>query len=103
MTISKKDNSNWGGKREGAGRKRSNTKPVVVRLTDEQHEKLKELGGSAWLQKTIQYAEILDLQKQKIEQTKEALRNTPDGEQVAILDSVTGKPIQIFEVKNKKE
>ena len=99
----KENKGQWGGKREGAGRKRSNTKPVVVRLTDEQHEKLKELGGSAWLQKTIQYAEILDLQKQKIEQTKEALRNTPDGEQVAILDSVTGKPIQIFEIKNKKE
>lgn len=60
MTISKKDNSNWGGKREGAGRKRSNTKPVVVRLTDEQHEKLKELGGSAWLQSVI---EIVSFEK----------------------------------------
>ena len=43
-----------GGKREGAGRKTSNTKNVWVRLTDEQHDKLRKLGGSAWLQKTVE-------------------------------------------------
>lgn len=43
----------WGGKREGAGRPEAGTKAVVVRLTDEQHETLKNLGGSAWIQKTL--------------------------------------------------
>lgn len=43
----------WGGKREGAGRPEAGTKAVVVRLTDEQHETLKNLGGSAWIQKAM--------------------------------------------------
>lgn len=43
----------WGGKREGAGRPEAGTKAVVVRLTDEQHETLKTLGGSAWIQKAM--------------------------------------------------
>lgn len=43
----------WGGKREGAGRPEAGTKAVVVRLTDEQHETLKKLGGSAWLQEKL--------------------------------------------------
>lgn len=43
----------WGGKREGAGRPEAGTKAVVVRLTDEQHETLKNLGGSSWIQKKM--------------------------------------------------
>lgn len=43
----------WGGKREGAGRPEAGTKAVVVRLTDEQHETLKNLGGSSWIQKAM--------------------------------------------------
>lgn len=43
----------WGGKREGAGRPEAGTKAVVVRLTDEQHETLKNLGGSPWIQKAM--------------------------------------------------
>lgn len=43
----------WGGKREGAGRKEAGTKSVVVRLTEEQHDTLKRLGGSLWLQKEL--------------------------------------------------
>lgn len=50
----KKDGKNWGGKRQGAGRKHSETKSVMVRMTADQHEKFKELGGSAWLQATIE-------------------------------------------------
>lgn len=45
----------WGGKREGAGRKTSNTKNVWVRLTDEQHDKFRTLGGSAWLQSKLNH------------------------------------------------
>ena len=44
----------WGGKREGAGRKSMNSKQVLVRMTQEQHEAFKKLGGSAWLQKTVE-------------------------------------------------
>lgn len=40
----------WGGKREGAGRPEASTKAVVVRLTDAQHETLKQLGGSKAVQ-----------------------------------------------------
>ena len=42
-----------GGKREGAGRPEAGTKAVVVRLTGEQHETLKKLGGSVWLQEKL--------------------------------------------------
>lgn len=45
----------WGGKREGAGRKPSNTKTAWVRLTSEQKEKFKKLGGSAWLQSKLNH------------------------------------------------
>lgn len=45
--------SNWGGKREGSGRKALSTKDVKVRLTPEQHKTLKALGGSEWLQNQI--------------------------------------------------
>ena len=45
--------SNWGGKREGSGRKALSTKDVKVRLTSEQHKTLKALGGSEWLQNQI--------------------------------------------------
>lgn len=43
----------WGGKREGAGRRPVDTKSVVVRLTPDQHKKFKQLGGSQWLQGVI--------------------------------------------------
>ena len=43
----------WGGKREGAGRPEAGTKAVVVRLTNEQHETLKKLGGSSWIQNAM--------------------------------------------------
>ena len=43
----------WGGKRAGAGRKPAGTKAVLIRLTEEQHETLKNLGGSSWLQKEL--------------------------------------------------
>lgn len=42
-----------GGQRIGAGRKNAGTKAVLVRLTDEQHETLKCLGGSSWIQKAM--------------------------------------------------
>ena len=43
----------WGGKRIGAGRKAIGTKSVLIRLTETQHRTLKDMGGSAWLQKLI--------------------------------------------------
>ena len=42
-----------GGQRIGAGRKNAGTKAVLVRLTDEQHETLKKLGGSCWIQNAM--------------------------------------------------
>lgn len=42
-----------GGKREGAGRKPADTFDTKVRLTATQRETLKNLGGSAWLQKEL--------------------------------------------------
>lgn len=42
-----------GGKREGAGRKPTDTFDTKVRLTATQRETLKNLGGSAWLQKEL--------------------------------------------------
>ena len=42
-----------GGQRIGAGRKNAGTKAVLVRLTDEQHETLKKLGGSSWIQNAM--------------------------------------------------
>lgn len=50
----KENKGQWGGKREGAGRKAEDKKSVIVRMTPEQHEKFKRLGGSAWLQEVIE-------------------------------------------------
>lgn len=48
-----KDFETRGGKREGAGRKPSDTYDIKVRLTTTQHETLKKLGGSIWLQEKL--------------------------------------------------
>ena len=58
MNFEKK--GSWGGKRPGAGRKSEADKPtkyVGLRLTEEEHKKLKELGGSsavrAWIRASM--------------------------------------------------
>lgn len=48
-----------GGQRIGAGRKNAGTKAVLVRLTDEQHETLKNLGGSSWIQKAMNAQKVV--------------------------------------------
>lgn len=52
--------SGHGGARTGAGRKPLNPgeplKPVAVRLTGAQREKLKRLGGSPWVRNKIDQA-----------------------------------------------
>lgn len=52
------EKSKRGGAREGAGRPEGSTKPdkkksITVRLTPEQREKLKALGGAKWIRKII--------------------------------------------------
>ncbi len=42
-----------GGKRTGSGRKKIGEKEVKIRLSEEQHQKLKRLGGSKWVIKKI--------------------------------------------------
>lgn len=53
----KTEKSNWGGKRAGAGRRKSLTprasKVTTVVLTDELVERLRELGGSKWIRQQI--------------------------------------------------
>lgn len=47
-------NANWGGKRAGAGRKKGiDRKKVVVYLSEEEHARLREEGGSKWLRNTL--------------------------------------------------
>ncbi len=43
-----------GGARKGAGRKPAGTRYVHVRLTPEQHTLFSRLGGSAWMQQTLE-------------------------------------------------
>lgn len=45
--------TDWGGKRENAGRKPAGNVQVTVRMTPEQRETLKALGGSEWLQNQV--------------------------------------------------
>ena len=45
--------TDWGGKRENAGRKPAGNVQVTVRMTPDQRETLKALGGSDWLQNQI--------------------------------------------------
>ena len=42
-----------GGKREGAGRPKSGTNYVKVRMTKEQQATFQNIGGSQWLQETL--------------------------------------------------
>ena len=48
--------SNHGGARKGAGRPTSNTHEVTIRLTKDEHEKLKQLGGSKWIRSQLKKA-----------------------------------------------
>jgi len=48
--------SNRGGKRKGAGRPIAGTSRVEVRLTPDEREHLKRLGGTAWVRAQIQKA-----------------------------------------------
>ena len=45
-----------GGARLGAGRPRKNTREYKIRLTPEDHKKLRELGGSKWIRDQIEKA-----------------------------------------------
>mgnify|MGYP000876471207 CR=1 FL=1 len=52
-----------GGAREGAGRPEGSVKPdkkesITVRLTPEQREKLKVLGGAKWIRQKIDEASV---------------------------------------------
>ena len=42
-----------GGARKGAGRPTADTHEVTIRLTRDEHEKLKKLGGSKWVRVQI--------------------------------------------------
>ena len=70
----------WGGKREGAGRKPSNTKTAWVRLTSEQKEKFKKLGGSAWLQSKLNHERDLAGRKIVIDLDFERIQTMTDDE-----------------------
>lgn len=67
----------WGGKRDGAGAKPSPIKrhALTVRLSAREHETLKELGGSLWLQKELQrktkteYSELSKEAKRIVDRT----------------------------------
>lgn len=54
-----KNKEGWGGSRPNAGRKPDYEckKTVQIRLTAEQHEKLKKLGGSKWIAEQIEKSE----------------------------------------------
>ena len=53
-----------GGKRDGAGRPagtaKPEAKPRAIRMTDEQHAKYLELGGSRWIKRLINEALLRD-------------------------------------------
>lgn len=67
MSESRND-AGWGGARPNAGRKPGVEKRTVqIRLTAEQHEKLKKLGGSKWIAEQIEGAVMRP-------EVKEALR-----------------------------
>ena len=42
-----------GGSRAGAGRPKTDTKPVMIRLTPYEHQKLQVLGGSAFIKQIL--------------------------------------------------
>lgn len=50
--------SNWGGRREGAGHPKSEKEIfyVRIRLTREEWDKLKRLGGSKWVRQQLKLA-----------------------------------------------
>lgn len=71
--------NNWGGTRCGAGRKPDATQKIAIkiRLTEEQHEKLRALGGSQWIAKQIDEAKMISNEIK--EAIKEALYSCFDG------------------------
>lgn len=65
VTVNPLYKNQWGGKREGAGRPEAGRKGVTIRMSAEQHETLKRLGGSQavrdWLKSC--YAEKINGEK----------------------------------------
>lgn len=49
-----KPTTTWGGAREGAGRKPSGTSQIAVRMTPDEHETFKIIGGTTWLRQAMQ-------------------------------------------------
>lgn len=49
-----KPTTTWGGAREGAGRKPSGTSQIAVRMTPDEHETFKIIGGTNWLRQAMQ-------------------------------------------------
>lgn len=47
-----------GGSRQGAGRPKTDSKSVMIRLSPDEHRKLQVLGGSAFIKKILQETEM---------------------------------------------
>lgn len=55
-----------GGSRKGAGRPKTDSKSVMIRLSPDEHRKLQVLGGSAFIKKILQETEMTAYQTIKL-------------------------------------
>ena len=78
-----------GGSRQGAGRPKTDTKSVMIRLSPDEHRKLQVLGGSAFIKKILQETEMNAYQTIKLaletadlsEEAKDVILTLIDGDE----------------------
>lgn len=78
-----------GGSRQGAGRPKTDSKSVMIRLSPDEHRKLQILGGSAFIKKILQETEMNAYQTIKLaletadlsEEAKDVILTLIDGDE----------------------
>lgn len=90
-----------GGSRQGAGRPKTDTKSVMIRLSPDEHRKLQVLGGSAFIKKILQETEMNAYQTIKL--ALETADLTEEAQDV-ILTLIDGdEDDEEYEVRNYRE
>lgn len=90
-----------GGSRQGAGRPKTDSKSVMIRLSPDEHRKLQILGGSAFIKKILQETEMTAYQTIKLALETAELSDEAKDVILTIIDG--NEDDEEYEVKDYRE
>ena len=90
-----------GGSRQGAGRPKTDSKSVMIRLSQDEHRKLQILGGSAFIKKMLQETEMNAYQTIKLALETAELSDEAKDVILTIIDG--NEDDEEYEVKDYRE